>query len=339
MKKALTVLILFISFGSNVSAQGDEYIPVIENFETTDSWPWKPWNIVSYGSSNKTPLARHTGKYGLSSDDLFYRSDITIGEPGQVISWWITFKHPSRAHCGFGAGGTGPINEETTFYLCADPSTNTFHFAGSPGYSHPFLKSVTQSFKMNMWYRVEVLFNTRTNVTGKLYSSNGKTLLRSVTVEIPELRSGGIAFRGDGNGNVYVDDIKGGDILPPEAPLNPKVGESLVLKNIVFENNKSSLLPQSFTELNQLANYLKQNPDTKIEIGGHTDNTGTEAHNKQLSAARAKSVADYLIRSGIDKTRILYIGYGSSRPEGTNDTDAGRQKNRRVEFIITKKQL
>jgi outer membrane protein OmpA-like peptidoglycan-associated protein len=117
-----------------------------------------------------------------------------------------------------------------------------------------------------------------------------------------------------------------------------KTGERIILKNISFEVNKSILLPSSNKELNKLADNLIKNKNTVIEICGHTDNTGSEEKNKALSEARAKAVADYLISKGIDKTRTSYIGYGSTKPIAKNDTEEGRQLNRRVEFLIKEKE-
>ena len=116
----------------------------------------------------------------------------------------------------------------------------------------------------------------------------------------------------------------------------PIIGKTITLKNIFFNSNKSEVLPASFEELNKLAEYLLKSSNTFIEISGHTDNTGNEEDNKKLSEARAKSVADYLIIKGIDKTRIRYIGYGGLKPIATDDTEDGKQRNRRVEFVISK---
>lgn len=115
-----------------------------------------------------------------------------------------------------------------------------------------------------------------------------------------------------------------------------ELNKSIVLNNISFEIEKSELLPQSFAELDKLVNYLIINSKTKIEISGHTDNTGNEEQNKKLSEARAKAVADYLNLKNIDNTRITYKGYGSLKPIASNDNDIGRQQNRRVEFVINK---
>jgi len=123
---------------------------------------------------------------------------------------------------------------------------------------------------------------------------------------------------------------------PTPKTFSPKVGQTITLQNIFFTTNKSDLLQESFLELDKLVQYLSEIPDTSIKISGHTDNSGNEDQNKQLSEARAKAVAVYLTSKGIDKTRISYIGYGSSKPIATNKTDEGKQQNRRVEFIISK---
>jgi OmpA-OmpF porin, OOP family len=122
------------------------------------------------------------------------------------------------------------------------------------------------------------------------------------------------------------------NIIP--ATFSPVPGERMTLKNIFFDINKSVLLPASFSELDKLAQYLKEN-NNSIEISGHTDNTGNEEQNKTLSEARAKAVADYLILKDIDASRINFLGYGSSKPIAPNNTDEGKQKNRRVEFVIS----
>ena len=112
------------------------------------------------------------------------------------------------------------------------------------------------------------------------------------------------------------------------------VGSSVVLNNVFFDVDKYNLKEQSMTELNRLYEFMQSNPKVKVEISGHTDNTGSEASNKTLSENRAKSVADYLQSKGIATARLQYKGYGSTRPVATNDTDEGRALNRRTEAKI-----
>jgi len=86
--------------------------------------------------------------------------------------------------------------------------------------------------------------------------------------------------------------------------------------------------------LNKLTNLLEANPEVKIEIAGHTDNQGNAAANQVLSENRAKAVYQYLIDHGISVTRLMYKGYGQSKPIATNDTEEGRAQNRRTEFRV-----
>lgn len=114
-------------------------------------------------------------------------------------------------------------------------------------------------------------------------------------------------------------------------------GSSIVLKNIFFEFNKTALLPESFTELEKVSTFIKENNIQLIEIGGHTDSEGSESYNQKLSEGRAKSVVDYLKINGIAAEKMRSVGYGESKPIDTNRTDEGRAVNRRVEFTLVKK--
>lgn len=113
-----------------------------------------------------------------------------------------------------------------------------------------------------------------------------------------------------------------------------KVGEKIVLRNIFFEFNKSTLSPESSIELDRVAGFLDSNPSLRIEISGHTDNIGSAVFNQSLSENRAKSVMDYLIFKGIHQSRLEYQGYGYTQPVSSNETEEGRALNRRVEFKI-----
>jgi outer membrane protein OmpA-like peptidoglycan-associated protein len=120
-----------------------------------------------------------------------------------------------------------------------------------------------------------------------------------------------------------------------DIPLQPiKEGESVVLKNIFFKTDSHELLQQSMSELIKLRELLTQNPNLKIEIGGHTDNVGTMSYNKNLSEKRALSVYNYLIENGINKDRLSYSGYASQKPVASNDSEEGRALNRRTEFKV-----
>lgn len=114
-------------------------------------------------------------------------------------------------------------------------------------------------------------------------------------------------------------------------------GASIILDNIFFEFNKTTLLPSSYPELDKVVAFMKESGVSLIEISGHTDAEGSDEYNKKLSEGRAKSVVEYLVSQGIDAARLRAVGYGESRPIDTNTTEPGRAQNRRVEFALLKK--
>jgi len=116
-----------------------------------------------------------------------------------------------------------------------------------------------------------------------------------------------------------------------------KVGSKIILKNIFFDFDKTTLRPTSTAELDRLTKMLNDIPTLKIEISGHTDNIGSNEYNENLSEGRAKAVVDYLIDKGIDRERLTFAGYGESQPIESNDTEKGRQMNRRTEFEVLSK--
>ncbi len=117
--------------------------------------------------------------------------------------------------------------------------------------------------------------------------------------------------------------------------LNPITkGKSIVLRNIFFDSGEFILRDESVVELQKLVEFLDLNSEVKIEIGGHTDNVGTEAYNKTLSENRAKAVYEFLIDHGIDAERLTFLGYGFSKPVSDNDSPEGRAKNRRTQITV-----
>lgn len=111
-------------------------------------------------------------------------------------------------------------------------------------------------------------------------------------------------------------------------------GQRVAMNNIFFDVAKASLRPTSFPELNRVAKLLQGQPNLVIEIGGHTDSDGSDTYNQQLSASRAKSVREYIVSQGATASQISSKGYGEAKPVASNDTEEGKQANRRVEFII-----
>jgi len=116
------------------------------------------------------------------------------------------------------------------------------------------------------------------------------------------------------------------------------INKVMVISNdILFDFNKSEIKPQYFKNLKNLTRFLRLRNSIKISINGHTDNIGSESYNLGLSLDRANSVMNFLIKNGISYDRLSVNGYGKSRPISPNDTEQGRQLNRRIEIIIMEK--
>jgi outer membrane protein OmpA-like peptidoglycan-associated protein len=109
----------------------------------------------------------------------------------------------------------------------------------------------------------------------------------------------------------------------------------LTMGDVMFETNQARLKPGAMLSLDKLADILKQNPNEKVYIEGHTDNTGNAAYNQQLSTNRANAVRDALVTRGISPDLIIARGLGESFPVASNATPAGRQLNRRVDIVVT----
>lgn len=108
--------------------------------------------------------------------------------------------------------------------------------------------------------------------------------------------------------------------------------------DVLFDTNSAALKAGSYDEMSRVSQVLNQYPETTIMIAGHTDSTGSETYNQQLAERRAAAVKNALTGQGVNPTRMSTIGYGESRPIADNNTESGRQINRRVEITIAPQQ-
>ncbi|MBN2060438.1 MAG: OmpA family protein, partial [Deltaproteobacteria bacterium] len=104
--------------------------------------------------------------------------------------------------------------------------------------------------------------------------------------------------------------------------------------DVTFDTNSAVVKPGLYSEIDRVAGVLRRYPETLIRVEGHTDSVGTEEYNLDLSIRRANSVRDLIVQRGINASRIQPVGFGETTPVATNDTEAGRQLNRRVEIKI-----
>jgi OOP family OmpA-OmpF porin len=130
------------------------------------------------------------------------------------------------------------------------------------------------------------------------------------------------------------------DVPPPPKQVILRDNKIEITEKIQFALAKSEILPVSFGLLDEVAKVMQENPHVKvIAVEGHASPEGGETYNLKLSQARAESVRKYLISKGVDAARLTAKGYGASKPIASNDDEPGREKNRRVEFNITKQDV
>jgi len=187
---------------------------------------------------------------------------------------------------------------------------------------------------------IEANITVNDNLTGEVlgeYHSNAET--GEYLIALPSDHNYGITVEKKGklfySENVYLSANEGfkqqkKDIVLAES----KSGSKMVLKNVFFDTGKDQLRAESKTELLRVAKLLKDNPTINIEISGHTDNVGSETTNQQLSEKRAQAAVSFLIQNGIPAARLKAVGYGSKQPVADNNTEAGKQMNRRTELKI-----
>ncbi len=135
-------------------------------------------------------------------------------------------------------------------------------------------------------------------------------------------------------GHAICDPMKAPPVPPPPPPpLAPPPGTKLgELGAAHFDFDKANVKPAGAEILNGVVKTLKDHPSVKVDVEGHTDSVGSDAYNLKLSEQRAQAVTNYLVRQGIDSSRLMTKGYGKAKPVADNATAAGRAKNRRAEI-------
>jgi len=123
-------------------------------------------------------------------------------------------------------------------------------------------------------------------------------------------------------------------IGPTAEKQRPVVGSVIPLNNLIFEVTKSKIEPESYTQLNNVVDMMKENPKMIIQLEGHTDFLGNDKRNFKLSEERVEAVKEYLVKSGIAKSRVKTVAYGGTKPLSREDTPEAHRLNRRVELRI-----
>lgn len=141
--------------------------------------------------------------------------------------------------------------------------------------------------------------------------------------------------------DIAVEEIKGErrDVNDGIASFKAEEGNTLILKNVNFANNKYDINPEAEKQLIELVEWMKKNPGVEIQVSGHTDNVGGDASNNLLSLNRAKAVTEFIVSKGIIQSRIRFKGYGSKYALADNTNEMGRALNRRVEVTVISTKL
>ncbi|MDY0280194.1 MAG: OmpA family protein [Salinivirgaceae bacterium] len=183
---------------------------------------------------------------------------------------------------------------------------------------------------------IEVIDNEKDEV---VFSNKSNSKTGQFLISLPSGKNYGLAVKAEGylfhSENFNIPGATAYQEIEKEIKLNNiKKDVKIVLRNVFFDPGKAILRVESYPELNRLAGVMNEVPSLKIEISGHTDNTGSAAVNERLSRDRAKAVVDYLAAQQIASDRLTYEGFGYSQPIADNKTNDGRQQNRRVEFKV-----
>ena len=310
-----------VNLGPNINTSGSELSPFIHAdnqtlYFSSDGWPGFGQNDIFFSKKTKTGFIDKPKNIGFPINTSQEESGLVISTDGKKAYF------ASNSLQGF--GGLDLYSFE--LYEAARPSIVTF-IKGNV-----FDKNTNQK----LYSIVEIIDiatgDTVAQTTSNEYSGQflaslpaGKTYAFNVYRE-------GYLFYSD---QFILENKKQIDAYKLPVPLSPiTVGAKISLRNIFFETNSFKLKNESKYELIKLKEFLKSNPNVRIEISGHTDNVGADAANQTLSTNRAKSVYDYIIKQGIEPTRLVFKGYGKSQPIETNSTETGRSKNRRTEIKI-----
>ncbi|MDD4746967.1 MAG: OmpA family protein [Salinivirgaceae bacterium] len=305
------------NLGAVINTEGDEMAPFIH-----------PDNKTLYFSSDF-----HTG---MGRQDIFktvlendvWSAPVNLGYPINSPNSEMGIFVQSNGKTAFIAKETG-VTKHIDIYKFQLPKTMQAGLA-------TFVKGIVVDKETKLPLETEVEINdfVSSDVRFSIWSnSSGEFLVALAAGEQYSLtvNKTGYLFYSD-HFEIENIEISGYDIYVELEPI--KVGSKTVLNNVFFETDSYELSPESQNELQRILRLLKSNPNVIIEIGGHTDNRGSDDHNKKLSQNRSKSVYEYLINQNIDKSRLTYVGYGSSVPVKTNENAAGRAKNRRTEIKI-----
>jgi outer membrane protein OmpA-like peptidoglycan-associated protein/tetratricopeptide (TPR) repeat protein len=319
----------------------DDGLPVWSSPENLNALNTKGNEISPFFHSKTKQLYFSSDtRFGMGGFDLYEVSIDESGLVGEIVN--LGFPINSKAD---ELGLVVSYISDTAFFTSArtkDDDLEIFAFNLTRGlrsepnfYVH--LKVINQNSELPVQTSIEIVEGNNLSAENRNenVNSQGELLIRlkanqSYTFNISE------------NGYMYysktVSPEKSNSISNPLefnirlAPI--EVGSEVDLYNIYYETNSFAILPQSESGLQKLVSFLENNSNIKVEIQGHTDDTGVAENNLELSKQRAKSIVDYLVANKLELSRLRYAGYGDTLPIESNETESGRQLNRRTTVKI-----
>lgn len=178
------------------------------------------------------------------------------------------------------------------------------------------------------WHHYAISFNKRAL---KVYIDG----VRVINIPNAKAGAGWITFWNGHNKAENITYLKNVRIAKGAVPLYDRMmtDGKIVTYGITFDVGKSTIKPESMGEINRIVTLMNENPDLNFSVEGHTDNTGSAASNQKLSEQRSEAIVAKLVEMGIEESRLTAVGKGQNSPIADNNTDEGRAKNRRVEFV------
>jgi outer membrane protein OmpA-like peptidoglycan-associated protein len=279
----------------------------ISKIEGANTFALTEGNYVSVVPLLKTDTYLATDTFTVEFD--FYT------QPGAYNQVGIRFWNPKNSNQENG-DGEGRAGEVFVGNSCS---------AGGLSGTYP-----VKDFNENKWHHIAI---ARKGNQLKIYEDQYRVL----NVPVYKLKTYAVDFVGIGDQEkpIMLKNVRiaeGGNFNDTKHLLT-QANSKIITHGILFDIDKATIKPESMGTINQIFNLLKDNPEIKFEIDGHTDNTGDSDHNKELSSLRAESVKSFLVNMGIAPSRLNTKGYGDSKPITDNTTFEGKANNRRVEFV------
>lgn len=302
-----------INLGSTINSPYQEFSPYYDFKDST-----------LYYSSN--------GRGGLGSSDVFFSK--------RLDATWTNWAEPKALGDSINSQG-----KEIGFINYPDRNQALFSSTkNSDGYGDLKIHQYGKVPKAEATDLMLFIVNKRTGerISAEAVITNSFPLRKEITIApsgypLSDFSEGTLYITVSAPGYIEIEDdiFIGMDDQNIIIGLDPiEKGTRVILEDVLFELSKDKLLPQSFEELNKVVKLMKENPDLRIRLEGHTDTRGSAKANLRLSKARVEAVKDYLVSKGISKKRIEGKGFGGSQPLFTDDSEENRMKNRRVEFVI-----